>query len=69
MRGKNNKGPVPTLTFAVRDGPAAARQRVQSALTDAASVRLRIVDEKPGFDPYNSGSFDRKHSWARTGRR
>jgi hypothetical protein len=52
-----------------RDRPATARERVAAALADAASAQLKLVEEKPGFDPYNSGSFDRKHSWARTHRR
>jgi hypothetical protein len=42
---------------------------VATALADAGFAQLSVVDEKPGFDPYNSGSFDRSHSWARTHRR
>jgi hypothetical protein len=85
MFGKKNNGrpPAPDSIFAARDARPAARdmrraarhgatterQRVESALTDAAFAQLTVVDEKPGFDPYNSGSFDRKHAWARTHRR
>lgn len=54
---------------APRAGAMTARQRVEAALADAAFAQLSVVDEKPGFDPYNSGSFDRKHAWARTHRR
>jgi hypothetical protein len=50
-------------------GALAARRRVATALADAGFAQLSVVDEKPGFDPYNSGSFDRSHSWARTHRR
>jgi hypothetical protein len=83
MHGNKNYGRAPTTDVASgrleagrretrpapRLGAAAVRQRVAAALTDAAFEQLKIVEEKPGFDPYNSGSFDRKHSWARTHRR
>jgi hypothetical protein len=46
-----------------------ARERVAAALADSAPVKLAIVDEKPGFDPYNSGAFDRRRGWERTSRR
>jgi hypothetical protein len=55
--------------YAAHGGSAAARERVALALTDAASLQLKIVDEKPGFDPYNSGSFDRNRAWSRVPRR
>jgi hypothetical protein len=83
MHGNKNYGRAPTtdVSFgghergmretrpASRQSAASVRQRVEAALTDAAFAQLKIVEEKPGFDPYNSGSFDRKHSWARTHRR
>jgi hypothetical protein len=32
--------------------------------------RLKVIDDKQGFDPYNSsGRFDRGRAWARVGRR
>lgn len=55
-----------------REAPnaAAARKRVEMALTDSQELKkLRIVDENTGFDPYNSGSFDRRNAWSKIGRR
>jgi hypothetical protein len=47
-----------------------ARKRIEMALLDARLLqKLQIVDEAPGFDPYNSGSFDRRNSWSRLGER
>jgi len=32
--------------------------------------QLKVIDDKQGFDPYNSsGGFDRSRAWARVGRR
>jgi hypothetical protein len=54
---------------AVRNRAPTARERVAAALTDGIALKLEIVDEKPGFNPYDSGTFDRKHAWARISRR
>jgi hypothetical protein len=43
--------------------------RIEKLLSDGASPNLKLVDEKRGFDPYNSGSFDRSKAWARINRR
>jgi len=43
--------------------------RIEGLLTDGESSTLKLVDEKRGFDPYNSGSFDRSKAWTRINRR
>ena len=49
---------------------AAARKRVEMALIDSQELRkLRVVEENTGFDPYNSGSFDRRNAWSKVGKR
>jgi hypothetical protein len=53
----------------VRNRAPTARERVAAALTEGIALKLEIVDEKPGFNPYDSGTFDRKHAWARISRR
>ncbi len=51
-------------------GAGAARKRVALALSDSREIRqLRIVEENAGFDPYNSGSFDRRNAWSKVGKR
>jgi len=48
----------------------AARKRVETALMDTKEMRkLRIVEENSGFDPYNSGSFDRRNAWSKVSKR
>lgn len=46
--------------------PAAAAKRPHSPLTLQPSV---TEAKRKGFDPYNSGSFERHNAWERTGRR
>jgi hypothetical protein len=39
-------------------------------LIDSQELRkLRVVEENTGFDPYNSGSFDRRNAWSKVGKR
>jgi hypothetical protein len=52
-------------------GAAAARKRVSLALIDSLELQhLHLAeDENKGFDPYNSGSFDRRNAWSKIGKR
>jgi hypothetical protein len=43
--------------------------KIEGLLADGKSSGLKLVDEKRGFDPYNSGSFDRSNAWMRINRR
>ncbi len=43
--------------------------RIEGLLADGEASTLKLVDEKRGFDPYNSGSFDRSNAWTRINRR
>ncbi len=62
-----------TLEEARREPPSAVdavRKRVELTLVDTGELRqLCIDDESAGFDPYNSGSFDRRNAWSKVGRR
>ncbi len=62
---KTQQDPVSDFSFGVRElrqANAAEKLSVNSAPRGAAN-------EKSGFDPYNSGNFDRKKNWAKVGRR
>jgi len=41
------------------------------ALIDSLELQhLHLAeDENKGFDPYNSGSFDRRNAWSKIGKR
>jgi hypothetical protein len=43
--------------------------KIEGLLADGDSSTLELVEEKRGFDPYNSGSFDRSKAWTRINRR
>ncbi len=68
---KTRNEPESAFSFAVSELRHAKRTQQAAAEVfgvDAAS--LKVVNEKRGFDPYNtSGSFDRKNNWSRIGRR
>ncbi|MHB8475546.1 MAG: hypothetical protein ACYDBZ_04590 [Steroidobacteraceae bacterium] len=68
---KTREEPESAFTFAVSELRRAKRTREAAAEifgVDAAS--LKVMNEGQGFDPYNtSGSFDRKNSWSRIGKR
>ena len=53
--------PAPTAK-----APTAPAKRPQSQLTLQPS---QTEAKRKGFDPYNSGSFERRNAWERTGRR
>ena len=63
------------FTFGVSELRLAEQPRRPIASTPAGVEmvdprRLKVIDDKQGFDPYNSsGSFDRGRAWARVGRR
>ena len=44
--------------------PANAKPAIPAVKTEAPPP-----DRNMGFDPYNSGSFDRKHAWSKIGKR
>ncbi|MGA2776280.1 MAG: hypothetical protein ABSF94_01895 [Steroidobacteraceae bacterium] len=48
-------------TSKAEEGTATAQQTNPPENTRAA--------QDTGFDPYNSGSFDRKHAWSKVGKR
>ena len=61
--------PESAFSFAVSELRRAKRTQ-QAALFGVDAASLKVVNEKPGFDPYNtSGSFDRKNNWSRIGKR
>lgn len=43
--------------------------RIEGLLADGESSALKLIEEKRGFDPYNSGSFDRSNAWTKINRR
>jgi hypothetical protein len=62
---KTGNDPESNFSFGVRE----LRSTVASKLS-VESVPLKAVNDKRGFDPYNtSGSFDRKKNWMRVGKR
>lgn len=66
IKSKNKNLPVQRPRMTDRQSILA---RIEGLLTDGESSRLKLVDEKRGFDPYNSGSFDRSKAWTRINRR
>jgi len=60
-------------TRAIKAGTAASDEKPDEAQA-ALDAGLEIVEEKPGralsstggFDPYNSGAFDRRGNWDKT---
>ena len=44
--------------------PASAKPAIP-----AEKFERSLAEENMGFDPYNSGSFDRKHAWSKIGKR
>lgn len=49
--------------------PAAATQAITRPPSRPAG-KARVIDpRRKGFDPYNSGSFERRNAWERIGRR
>ncbi len=69
-------GPVEKsdFTFGVSELRQAEQPRRPIAITPASIQmvdrrRLKVIDDKQGFDPYNSsGSFDRSRAWERVGK-
>lgn len=50
--------------------PVNVQRPVASKPVATLSAKDRRVDPKrKGFDPYNSGSFERRNAWERVGRR
>jgi len=49
--------------------PVPAVQTVRPASTSGQSALIRQVPGAAGFDPYNSGAFNRAQAWERTSKR
>lgn len=45
------------------------RPAQQSEQSDTTSVRKKKTGSLKGFDPYNSGSFEKRHAWERISKR
>lgn len=56
----------PTATAPVR---APAKSAATTAVKRPAATAVDPVQKKKGFDPYNSGSFERRNAWERVPRR
>jgi hypothetical protein len=66
--GRKDEGDEPAR-FSV---PASSPPIIHSAATRTDQLRsmpTRSGPAKTGFDPYNSGSFERKNAWERIGKR
>jgi len=62
--------PKPVATKPVEQAPAARRVKTERAPVDVLN-NPRLSLDKPaddGFDPYNTGAFNRSTSWERIGR-
>ncbi len=46
--------------------PIQVQKTVQRSAAQAPDVAKISAKKKKGFDPYNSGSFDRQNAWERT---
>jgi hypothetical protein len=68
---KTRNEPESAFSFAVSELRRAKRtQEAAPKVFGVDSASLKVVNEKHGFDPYNtSGSFDRKNNWSRIGKR
>jgi len=55
----------PTATPVVRPATSGAVTRPPAPVKSQA----KVVPKGKGFDPYNSGSFERRNAWERIGRR
>jgi hypothetical protein len=68
---KSGDDPEADFSFGVRElGQANVDKEPTVAVAPLKAVApLTLVNEKHGFDPYNSGSFDRENNWARVGKR
>lgn len=50
--------------------PPAAAAPVIARPPSRPAAKARVIDPKrKGFDPYNSGAFERRNAWERIGRR
>jgi len=65
-RGAEEEPRVEPAPRPAAKAPAAPAKRPPSQLTLQPSV---TEAKRKGFDPYNSGSFERRNAWERTGRR
>jgi hypothetical protein len=64
------KPPVVTQTRAAEPAPVQRRAKTERAPADVLD-NPRLTLDKPaedGFDPYNTGAFNRSTSWERIGR-
>jgi len=65
-RPEEGEDEQPTATPVVRPATSGALSR------PPAQPPVKLQSRKPsakGFDPYNSGSFERRNAWERIGRR
>jgi len=49
--------------------PISTTPRTTTDLLDNPSLRLDTSDDDEGFDPYNTGTFNRSGSWERINKR
>lgn len=54
---------------AVRRPPSRPDQGASNSADGAPALTLAKEPKRKGFDPYNSGSFERHNAWERVGRR
>jgi len=62
---KTLKDPDSDFSFGVRE----LRRANAAEKLSVNSAPLKAANEKAGFDPYNSGNFDRNRNWAKVGKR
>jgi hypothetical protein len=68
---KTGNDPEADFSFGVRElGQANVEKEPTVTVAPLKAVApLKLVNEKHGCDPYNSGSFDREKNWTRVGKR
>ena len=69
---KTAKDPEADFSFGLRELSqinGGQELTVAPAGLSVAAEPLELVNAKRGFDPYNSGSFDRDRNWGRVSKR
>ena len=62
--GRSDQDDEPARFAPAAPRPVAPAKRAQSNV-GAATAKAGTQQDKRGFDPYNSGSFDRNQGWGR----
>lgn len=60
---------VKRAATAVRRSPSRSHSGAGHGADGAPALTLAKEPKRKGFDPYNSGSFERHNAWERVGRR